>query len=265
MTAVAANLLVADIAIGSDDRKELLGINPLAQGRRADDVDKCDGEVPGSACGASCSTFGGAGVRGRPPERSGFGSLLMTHHVQFPQYQPRARKTASRIRLTLPSGHYPGRQFQGLNTMCPQSYSEFCVIKLCPGMAMLPSRISSEDRSTTAKRPRRQQPTACQDNRQCSVRLSREGAERAFAGTTSGRNGFDLVVEIILDRRVGRERFCGERDRLAMAGRETVDRGAGSRDRAYSVGPTRPPSWINSRSLQLAAIDSASACRWLRR
>jgi hypothetical protein len=32
-----------------------------------------------------------------------------------------ARLTASRIRLTLPSGLYSGRQFQGLNTMCSQS------------------------------------------------------------------------------------------------------------------------------------------------
>src|SRR5262245_20015867 len=46
MTAVVANLLVADIAVSSDNREELLGIDPLTQGRRADDVDKCHGELP---------------------------------------------------------------------------------------------------------------------------------------------------------------------------------------------------------------------------
>ena len=46
MTAVVANLLVADIAVSSDNREELLGIDPLTQGCRADDVDKCHGELP---------------------------------------------------------------------------------------------------------------------------------------------------------------------------------------------------------------------------
>ena len=32
MTAVVANLLVADIAVSSDNREELLGIDPLTQG-----------------------------------------------------------------------------------------------------------------------------------------------------------------------------------------------------------------------------------------
>jgi len=46
MTAVVANLLVADITVSPDNRKELLGIDPLTQGCRADDVDKCDSELP---------------------------------------------------------------------------------------------------------------------------------------------------------------------------------------------------------------------------
>jgi len=46
MTAVVANLLVADIAIGSDNREEFFGIDPLTQGCRADDVDKCHCKLP---------------------------------------------------------------------------------------------------------------------------------------------------------------------------------------------------------------------------
>ena len=46
VTAVAANLLVADIAVGSDNREEFFGIDALTQGCRADDVDKCHGKLP---------------------------------------------------------------------------------------------------------------------------------------------------------------------------------------------------------------------------
>src|SRR5229473_816549 len=46
MTVVVANLLVADIAVSSYNREELLRIDPLTQGCRADDVDKCHGELP---------------------------------------------------------------------------------------------------------------------------------------------------------------------------------------------------------------------------
>ena len=45
MTAVEAKLLVADIAVSSDNCEELLGIDPLTQGCRADDVDKYNGEL----------------------------------------------------------------------------------------------------------------------------------------------------------------------------------------------------------------------------
>jgi hypothetical protein len=47
----------------------------------------------------------------------------MTHQVRFPPYLPQGKIDGSRIRLTLPSGLCSGRQFQGLNTMCPQPYS----------------------------------------------------------------------------------------------------------------------------------------------
>jgi len=63
----------------------------------------------------------------------------MTHHVQFPPYLPRGKIDRKAHPVKLPSGLCSGRQFQGLNTMCSQPYSAFC-IKLCLGMAMLLSR-----------------------------------------------------------------------------------------------------------------------------
>jgi len=47
----------------------------------------------------------------------------MTHQVRFPPCLPQGKIDGSRIRLTLPSGLCPGAQFEGLNTMYPQSYS----------------------------------------------------------------------------------------------------------------------------------------------
>jgi hypothetical protein len=50
--------------------------------------------------------------------------------------------------LTLPERLCSGRQLQGLNTMCSQSYSAFCV-KLCLGMCFPAALFSPEDGSTT--------------------------------------------------------------------------------------------------------------------
>jgi hypothetical protein len=129
MTAVVANLLVADIAVSSDNREEFFGIDPLAQGRRAHDVDKCHGKLP--ALGMQSLALDVR--RRRCLLRSARPIRLAVHDAtmfSFRRACREARWTASRIRLTLPSGLCSGRQFQGLNTMCSQSYSRFCARKL---------------------------------------------------------------------------------------------------------------------------------------
>ena len=58
---VLGNLLVADIAIGSDNCEEFLGIDLLTQRRRSDDVDKHHGKL--SAFGVQNRDLG---IRQRP-------------------------------------------------------------------------------------------------------------------------------------------------------------------------------------------------------
>jgi hypothetical protein len=60
----------------------------------------------------------------------------MTHHVQFPQYLPQGRISVDPYLVDTAGRPRSGRQLQGLNTMCQQSYSAFCV-KRCRGAATL--------------------------------------------------------------------------------------------------------------------------------
>ena len=89
---VLGNLLVADIAIGSDNCEEFLGIDLLTQRRRSDDVDKCHGKL--SAFGVQNLDLD---IRQRPcPLRSARLARFRLarsrcHHVQFLPYLPRSK------------------------------------------------------------------------------------------------------------------------------------------------------------------------------
>src|SRR3954463_4200972 len=67
VTPVTANVLVADIAVGSDNCEEFFGIDAFTKGCRADDVDKCHGKLP--ALGGQ-SLAPDARRRPRPPNSS---------------------------------------------------------------------------------------------------------------------------------------------------------------------------------------------------
>ena len=124
VAAVLGNLLVADIAIGSDNCEEFFGIDLLTQRRRSDDVDKHHGEL---------STFGGQSrdldiwQRSRPLKSTKPVRFRSPAHdatmLSFCRTCSEARYTASRIRLMLPSGLCCSKQFHGLNVMCSHSYS----------------------------------------------------------------------------------------------------------------------------------------------
>jgi hypothetical protein len=121
---VLGNLLVADIAIGSDNCEEFLGIDLLTQRRRSDDVDKHHGKL--SAFGVQNRDLG---IRQQPCSlrcarlarfRSPAHDATM---LSFCRTCSEARYTTSRIRLMLPSGLCCSKQFHGLNVMCSHSYS----------------------------------------------------------------------------------------------------------------------------------------------
>src|SRR5258707_1358723 len=121
---VLGNLLVADIAIGSDYCEEFLGIDLLTQRRRSDDVDKHHGKL--SAFGVQNRDLG---IRQRPCplRRARLARFRSPAHdatmLSFRRTSSEARYSASRTRLMLPTGRGGAKQFNGLNVMCSHSYS----------------------------------------------------------------------------------------------------------------------------------------------
>ena len=97
-------------------------------------------------------------------------------------------------------------------------------------------------------------------------RISLRFIRATMAALRRHRFGKIFIIDLVLDRLEGREGLGRKRDRLAAAVgyRRGGTPGRFARQR-IEVEPTRPPNWISSRSVQLAAIATASAWRWLRR
>ena len=142
--------LVADIAVGSDDR-ENLGIDPLTQGCRADDVDKCHGELPAFGVQSFAAAIRQRHVGSRSARLSGCSRWLP---FQFPPYLPRRKIVRKAHRLMLPSG-LACRQFHGLNAMCWQPYCRSGARVSASELRYFPAvRFGPARRSTAETHPR---------------------------------------------------------------------------------------------------------------